>query len=632
MAGIGGIFHIDGAPVEPSTVAVMGERLRHRGIRTKSRNIGPVGLFCRFSGSVADAFFCNRRTVVAAHCRLDNRQELVGRLGLSPSAGDAALLGAAYERWGVTSPDHLVGDFAFALWDAAAQQLFCARDLFGVRPFYFHHDAGRGFFFGSEIKALLASGRVPKDVNDERVADYLAGVCAREDYTFYDKIWRLPSAHALIADRSGVRMWRYGSISADSRQPTHAADAFRERFDEAVRCRTQGCSDVAVTLSGGLDSSSIAMAASDLGRRVHTFSALFDACPECDESSYISDVVHRIRCTAHYVPGGLQPGDALTELKQVLALQDEPVSAPNAYLPWRLYRTIGSKGLDVALDGHGGDEVVSQGTGALKELAAARNWAQLGRELRALSGAYAQPFLPLWLGYVSYGLQRREGRFSAFGSKVTRRLYRLMNRGANGVSVVGADLAERTRLHDRLRARPDPAEAGTERERHRLLVDSPERAYGFEVLDRIAHAFSVEPRYPFWDARLVRLCLALPADQKLKNGYGRLVLRHAMAGRLPDSIRWRRTKANFLPNLIQGLTDDESKVRGCILTCSPNMEAYVDAAAVELACHKITAGDASLEDVASVIRVTLLHSWLEGHDRRAGDADGCHTMAKASAS
>lgn len=625
MAGIGGIYRLDGAPLPPSTVAAMSERLRHRGPHVLIERIGPVGLFCRFTGRAEDAFFNNPRMVVSAHCRLDNRKELADRLDISPAAGDAALIGAAYERWGRSSPEHLVGDFAFALWDAAAKRLFCARDLFGIRPFYYHHDPVGGFFFGSEIKALLATGEVPTGLNEERVADYLAGVCTREDYTFYDRISRLPSAHALVADADGVRIWRYASISPDREQPADAVEAFRDRFDEAVRCRMRGFSDVAVPLSGGLDSSSIAVTAAALGGRLHTVSALFEDCPKCDESSYISDVVNRLRCTAHYVPGALSPGSAIAELEPVLAHQDEPLSAPNAYLPWRLFREIQSRGLEVALHGHGGDEVVSQGTGYLKELAAAQSWRQLGRELRGVSGTYAQPLLPLWLGYVGYGLSQQDGTLPSVAGSLTRRIFRWMNVSPPKISVTSQDLARRTHFNERICALPNPAKATTERERHRLLLDRPERAYAFEVLDRIAHAFSVEPRYPFWDARLVGLCLALPPEEKLNSGYGRLVLRRAMEGRLPETVRWRRTKVDFLPNLIQGLTGDESKVIGCAQACSPNMEAYVDAAAVDVVCRKITTGDASLEDIASVIRVTLLQRWLEGHELRARDADEYHS-------
>lgn len=172
-----------------------------------------------------------------------------------------------------------------------------------------------------------------------------------------------------------------------------------------------------------------------------------------------------------------------------------------------------------------------------------------------------------------------------------------------------------------MRACPNPANAATEHERHQLLLDRPERAYAFEILDCIAHAFSVDPRYPFWDARLVGFTLALPPEQKLKDGYGRRVLRRAMADRLPETVRWRRTKIDFLPNLIRGLTGHESKVLDGVQACPPNMEAYVDAAAVGVARRRIAAGDASLDEIASVIRVTLLASWLEGRELRAGDAN-----------
>lgn len=617
MGGIGGIFHLEDATAVPSTLQAMYESLSHRGAAAANRYDVPAALFARFPGRMEDAFTTGTRLTVSADCRLDNRLSLAVRLDLPHSAGQAELIGAAYERWGTSCPEHLVGDFAFAVWDSAKRRLFCARDLFGIKPFYLHHDPARTFIFGSEIKALLASGDVPDDVNEERVADYLAGFCGREDYTFYKHVTRLPSAHAMIVDQSGIRTWRYASIEPSAEHHSDPIGAFRERFFESVRSRTADCGDVGITLSGGLDSSSIAAATVGLESKLHTFSAVFDDRPECDERSFIADVTDRIPCSVNHVDGGFASGSAMGEMVDILRRQDEPFEAPNAILPWRLFQALGARGLGVALDGHGGDEVVSHGTGYLKELAAAKNWRELRNELRPLSDAYAQPFLPVFLRYVGYGLRRQPGVVPAFGGAVLRKVHGLLRSDAPAVSIVSNELRRRTDHAARLRDRTMPAKAGTERERHLMLIDGPERAYAFEVLDRIAHSFGVEPRYPFWDARLVGLSLSLHPEQKLKNGYGRLVLRQAMEGRLPDTIRWRRTKTDFLPNLIHGLRGHESEVVSCVQANSSNIQSYVDFVAVGEACHRLSAEEGGLDEVVSVLRVALLHSWLENHASRA---------------
>lgn len=620
MGGIGGIYHVSGAPAESAMLLDMQEHLRHRGASAANGTSGSFGSFARFTGRKQDAFFHAGHLTVCIDGRLDDREELARRLGIDETPCNAELIGAAYMKWGEACPDHLTGDFAFAVWDASNAQLFCARDLFGVKPFYFHYRPGHVFIFGSEIKSLLATGTVPADLDDTRVADYLEGFCANEEYTFYEHIKRLPSAHAAIVDASGVRVWRYGSVEPDTDYAGDPVVALRERFYEAVRRRTSDAHDIGVTLSGGLDSSSIAAVAAETTNRLHSFSAIFEGQPECDEREFITDLTTRILCSANYIHGGSSAGTTLDELWPILDRQDEPFDAPNAIIPWRLYRAIGQKGLRIALDGHGGDEVVSQGTGYLKELAAARQWRDLHRELRLLSRAYRQPLAPAMLGYVAYGLRRQNGSFSTLAGAALKKMHGRWEGNRSSGSVVSQDLRRRSDLAARLRARRVAATADTEEERHRRLIDAPERAYAFEVLDRIAGTFDVEPRYPFWDADLVSLCLSIPPELKLKNGYGRFVLRRAMEERLPDSIRWRRTKTNFLPNLIHGLTGYAPKLLSRIEADTLNMRTYVDAAAAGEVCNRLEAGEARLEDVMSFLRMALLHGWLDQRASTACDA------------
>src|SRR4029077_18563520 len=118
--------------------------------------------------------------VITADARIDNRGELIAALGLSDRSGDqitdSALILGAYEKWGDASPERLLGDFAYVIWDRRQRSLFCARDHFGVRTFYYYHSPGRIFAFASEIKALLCLPDVPQRLNELHVGDYLEGI------------------------------------------------------------------------------------------------------------------------------------------------------------------------------------------------------------------------------------------------------------------------------------------------------------------------------------------------------------------------------------------------------------------------------------------------------------------------
>src|SRR3989442_1004237 len=224
-----------------------------------------------------------------ADARIDNRAELCSVLSAPSTVTDAELILQAYARWGERCPEHLLGDFAFALWDARRGFLFCARDHFGVKPFYYHHRPGRLFAFASEIKGLLVLSDVPRRLNETRVADYLVPLLEDKEITFYEGIVRLPPAHHMTVSRDGVRIEQYWALDPDReirmKSDGEYAAAFREIFTEAVRCRLARPIPVGSMLSGGLDSSSIVfvapkLLAEDGSRELHTFSAIFPHLPE----------------------------------------------------------------------------------------------------------------------------------------------------------------------------------------------------------------------------------------------------------------------------------------------------------------------------------------------------------------
>src|SRR2546422_5671131 len=306
--------------------------------------------------------------VLTADARIDNRAELLGALDRGVEATDAELILAAYERWGERCPEHLLGDFVFVIWDARRAALFCARDHFGVKPFYNHHAPGRLFAFASEIKGLLALAEVPRRLNETRVADYLVPLLEDKVITFYEDILRLPPAHRMTVTREGVRTEQYWALDPEReirmKSDEEYADAFREIFTEAVRCRLRSAFPVGSMLSGGLDSSSVVCVARQLlqqngGNRFHTFSIVFDDVPECDERRYVEAVLAGGGADPHYIRGDLL--SPLGDVDRFLDHQDEPLSVPNLFLYWAACRLASESGMRVFLDGVDGDTTVSHG-------------------------------------------------------------------------------------------------------------------------------------------------------------------------------------------------------------------------------------------------------------------------------
>ena len=632
MSGIAGILHLDGVPAGRADVERMLARLAHRGPDGAGVwSGGTVGFGHRLLHTTPESLrerlplaSADGSLVLTADARIDNRTDLCSVLRAPSSVTDAELLLSAYERWGERTPEHLLGDFAFAIWDERRQMLFCARDHFGVKPFYYHHRPDRLFAFASEIKGLLALPEIPVRLNETRVADYLLTLFEDRAITFYEDILRLPPAHQMTVARDGVRIEQYWALDPERElrlgSDAEYAAAFRELFTDAVRCRLRSAFPVGSLLSGGLDSSSVACTARALqapegGGPLPTFSALFDDVPVCDEHSFIDAVLAGGGFEAHYVRGDrLSP---LADLDRVLDQQDEAFYAPNLFLHWGLYGAARGAGVRVLLDGLDGDSTVSHGLGRLAELARAGRWLTLARELRRLSRHFdASP----WRFFRFYVARR-------IAPAPVRRLWRLLrgHRGPwwNPPATIGAAFARRSNVDARVRAlRGDGGEAiRSERADHHRVLTQGLVPFALEVADRAAAAFGLEPRYPFFDKRLAEFCLALPADQKLRDGWTRFVLRGAMTGILPEAVRWRGGKSDLSPNFVRALLGAQTAaLKEVVFGDAATIAPYVELGAVRAAWRRLLDTE-SEQDALVVWQVVTLALWL----RRTGLAPNTRT-------
>jgi len=216
-----------------------------------------------------------------ANARIDGREELIQKLKLTvkESPTDDELILQAYEAWGEDCVKHLIGDFAFAIWDGRLQRLFCARDHFGVKPFFFTHISDH-FNFSSSLNALRLDSRVSETLNEIAIGDYLLfGVNQDHSTTTFKDIQRLPPGHTLTVANNVVKIRRYWTPSIPAEVRFRDNDSYVERFSEllsravADRLRTDR---VAISMSGGLDSTSLAAVAREHGAMVHAFSVVYD--------------------------------------------------------------------------------------------------------------------------------------------------------------------------------------------------------------------------------------------------------------------------------------------------------------------------------------------------------------------
>lgn len=543
--------------------------------------------------------------VLTADARLDNRDELATTLGLSPEASrgvsDGELILAAYERWGADCPGHLLGDFAFAVYDRRARVLFCARDHLGVRPFYYHAGSGQ-FAFASTLRALLAAPGVSRRLDERRIGDYLVPVLEDTTITFFKGIVRLPPAHHLTVREGSVRVARYWSLAGvrELRLGSDAeyAAAFRELFTETVVCRLRSVHPVGSTLSGGLDSSSIACVAQRAlaaeGRRLETFSAVFPEVPASDERPWIDAVLAENDLAAHLIRADLL--SPFGDLDRMLDHEGQPFYAPNLFIHWSLYAAARAQGVRVFLDGLDGDTTLWQTPAYLADLLRHGRLRQLQRDTVALAERLGSSPLRLFLRYAVRPLIPLRS--------LRRRWLRAQH------ELIAPDFARRVGLDDRVHRllASHPGWPVDGREDHRAHLESGLVPFALEVA--AAAAFGLEPRYPFFDRRLVEFCLALPTEQKLSDGWRRIVLRRALAGVLPDAVRWRARKSNLSPAFTHAVMSFERKRLAEIVFTDPSVvEPYVNVKRLREKWQRgLQTGNA--DDLLAVWRVASLAVWL----------------------
>lgn len=639
MSGVAGILlRQEGKPAAAADIQRMLARMQHRAPdgsswwMDASVVLGHAWLNTTDEVGPGPLTMAGGKLAITADCRLDNRDELLARLGIRDSSvADAVLLMRAYLRWGEACPEHLQGDFAFAIWDGERQQLFCVRDHFGVKPFYYH-SSDRRFVFASEIGPILEVGGVDMRISEHQISGFLAGLPDDPQSTAYADIFRLPARHSLTVTGNQVVLRRYWQIEPSPRpMRSDAAEEFRHLFSQSVRNRMRGTPAVGAMLSGGLDSSSIACVAglqnaAQRKPRLPTFSLVFEKGSPMDERPFIEAVLAQQKVDGTLISvGNYAP---FAEFERILEEQEETFLAPGLSLTRDIYRTAGAKGMKVLLDGHGGDEVVSQGHGHLHELADAGRWMELWRELRSASNTYGDGILGLYYQFLTlYGPAWRIAKIKRLADRAINKLRRRPT-GRPATSwrgLINPELALRTDLVERFRRAGymPPAVSASETLTHRWLLSNGMVPHAFEVLDKAAANFGVEPRYPFWDKPLVEFCLALPGAEKLNQGFGRSVLRRAMEGILPPAVQWRRDKIDFTSNLVKGMLGNHRDLLHKVLVADAALIApYVNLPEVTAAYGRISRQPeaATLPDAQYVWRSIALSLWLRQVQLRGSHA------------
>jgi asparagine synthase (glutamine-hydrolysing) len=510
------------------------------------------------------------RTLFTASARLDNREELAAALGLAPGelAGtpDSALILRMFERWGEAGVARCLGAFSFALWDADARQLTLGRDCLGNRALFFH--IGPQFVtFATTLKAMLAMPWVPREIDEITLANFMAVNLSEQKRTFYRGVERVPTRTLVTIDGSGVHHRHYWTPNIDAPPPYRREEDYveraRELLDQAVSAATTDTPDVAVSTSGGLDSSAVAATAARLGRSesITCFSLLpppgmaIDLGPftYLDERSKVEALarMHPALKTHFIAPEGVHPLEE--DATRFFARTQVPtLGATNLGVFSFLDDAVRAAGHQVLQVGQFGDFGLSwRGNFSLLALLRSRQWAAFARELSATareSGHYpirtlaSQVLMPA----ASWPLRRWIHRLKGRDPDSVARLSAL-----NPAFIAQFGLARQWRAQ-----KFDPwfGIHGWNAAQYRANSMFDDNHFARDIMAMRKDMHGLEVRDPHRDRRLLEFLLTVPEPMFRQNGVQRSFARRVLADRLPREILDERRRGVQAPAWFRSLT------------------------------------------------------------------------------
>jgi asparagine synthase (glutamine-hydrolysing) len=563
MCGIAGIFHVDvPKPVDPDRVAAMADTLAHRGPDGSGVWTAPgIGLGHRrlsiidVEGSPQPMLSPDRRAVISFNGEIYNyrevRTELEGKGHLFRTAGDTEVILAAWRQWGPASLERLNGMFAFAIYDAASDSLFLARDRLGVKPLFLCELGDGMLLFGSELKAILAHPRFRPVISPQAVEDYLAFGYVPDDASILEGVRKLPAGHYLHLRRGlptpqPVRWW-----DVDFSAPSRASEAalreeLVERLRAAVRSRMVADVPLGAFLSGGVDSSAVVAFMAEASKHaVRTCSIGFDEADH-DETRFAAEVAQRF-ATDHR--SRIVASNDFPLIERLAASFDEPFADASALATYQVC-ALAREQVKVALSGDGADEAFAGYRRYRLFMAEERARAALPRVVRAGLGKAGDLYpkldwapQPLRAKTTLQAIGKDSGEAYAEAVGATPPSIRSMLYNADFRSALQGHRAQDRYV--RL-MRDAPATDPLSRAQYAdLKIWLPGDI--LTKVDRTSMAVGLEAREPLLDHRLVEFAATLPPRLRLRGGQGKYLLKKALEGRLPDSILHRRKMGFVTP-------------------------------------------------------------------------------------
>lgn len=559
MSSIFGMIQFNQKPLDQATLQTMQQTLNHW-------NADDKGLWQNDSVGLGQLMFWNTpeslkeklplhnsesSCTITADARIDNREELFEKLSIDYSLRkeipDSSLILKAYEKYGEDCVKHLIGDFAFAVWDEKNQQLFCGRDQIGVKPFFYYKDENI-FAFASEIKGILCLNEVDKSLNKQYFYNQVFNHPQQAtNETIYKNIHRIHPAHCLTikSENKKINTWQYWDLDVVTETKYQNEDDYYEgllyHFNDAIKCRIRSAFPIGAELSGGFDSSTVVGAAQHFmkedNRKLITFSNTLpegitdERILELDERKYIDAVIKYNGIKDYRYINERIFSDPLEEVDFTLMMNDglEPWH-PHWQFPIKNAASL--NGTKTLLTGFGGDELVSYyGHFGFLDYLDKKEYIKYFKAPSTIFDEQFNRLIPFIPYPIAYGLHKFKN-IIGFNNQELRKISKRFH----------VPLKYRFKKNDTAWKDPYFRESYTSfRHFQRARLMRPNTAFRVENETRHGYYFNTETRYPMTDIRLNQFYLSLPNSFK----YGsnpRSFFKKTFQRYLPDEILSRGPK------------------------------------------------------------------------------------------
>jgi len=488
--------------------------------------------------------------VITFNGEIYNYLELREELGQDTfcTTSDTEVILRSYEKWGEDCVEHLRGMFAFAIWDEKAKKLFCARDRFGIKPFYYTNTP-TGFYFASEIKALLPFMEEIA-TNNDALKDYLTFQFTLGPKTLFKGVEQLMPAHTLTVKGKESKIRKYWEVHYDldwSHKKQYFQEEIRQRLMDSIRIHLRSDVPVGSYLSGGLDSSIVASLTRKIQKEeeFHAFHGRFPNNPQYDESRYARQVAEFCRLELHEQE--ITSQDFISHIRKVIYYLDHPVAGPGSFPQYMVSKLAGDH-VKVVVGGTGGDEIFG---GYVRYLISYFEQCIKGAiEGTMHSGNFVvtyESIIPNLEALRDYKPLLQELWKEGLFEDRDKRYFRLINR-ANGLSTeINWGLFEPYSAFDTFKRifwgdnveKESYFDSMTHFDFKTLLPAL------LHVEDRMSMAHGLESRVPLLDHPLVELAATIPSNIKFESGQLKHLMKITFQQDLPEAVHQRTNKMGF---------------------------------------------------------------------------------------